>query len=177
MKLSKMLPALLLMGALTSIAMADSCRKCSSCGKKICMTEKDKAKIKKTYYDVECKEICLPPARFLSIFRKKDRGCEKPPQAKRRRVVRKLVKRSYECEELRWKFQVAEKCEECQMRCDHCAEQAPVTHPAAMAREASQPVPLHLHSTPGYVPRPVPVQKMPSAHQQYPVNYLGAPQR
>lgn len=99
--------------------------KCKMCGKKVCFQEMEKVKVKKTVFDVECKEVCIPGIRFPSLFGKKK--CDDcTPHCGRVRKVRVLVVKEVEEEVCRCKWNIVDCPQPCAGPCEHVGEPCPI---------------------------------------------------
>ena len=125
MRTGRMLIAVALMGLPASTALADHHQHCEGCRKmkKVCEYKLEKKKGKKTYFEIECKEVCIPRARIIWPWQKKS-YCEEKPRCGRVRVVRKLVKKSHPIETCVYKGEVVHLCNEC---ADDCCSDYHVT--------------------------------------------------
>ena len=157
MKLSKMLLALLLVVATSTISFAQ-CKTCKSCGKEICYPEHKTKKVKVKYYDIECVRICVPGIRWP--WQKCKPGCGKV------RVVKRLVIKEKEVEKCVCEWKAPKVCESCESGCKkgHCG---PVVehHPVPVHIEHHGPVQV----VPGVVAPPVYTKPLPPVTEKLPV--------
>jgi hypothetical protein len=72
---------------------------CPDCGHKVCQPKQETIKEKKSCWDVVCKDICIPKAKWPW-----ESCCQ--PQCARVKTVKVLKKVEYECEKCRTKWEV-----------------------------------------------------------------------
>jgi hypothetical protein len=92
----------------TALAYAGGhCNSCPDCGNKVCVPSVDKKKEKKHCWDVDCKDICIPKARWPW-----ECCCE--PQCARVKTIKVLKRVEYECDKCGTKWDVlSTSCSDC----------------------------------------------------------------
>jgi hypothetical protein len=77
---------------------------CPDCGNAVCVPTIETVKQKKHYWEVECKQICIPHIRWPW------QSCCEPPKCGRVKTVSVLKKVEYECEKCGCKWEVKNGC-------------------------------------------------------------------
>ncbi|HAH44944.1 hypothetical protein [Gimesia sp.] len=85
-----------------------SCNSCNSCshGCKSCRLHVETLKVKKHCFNIECKEVCIPPVRFPW-----QKCCEL--KCGKIKTVRVLKKHEYTCEKCGYKWDIENLCGAC----------------------------------------------------------------
>lgn len=139
---------LLFAGASLSTAAEESCRTCCRlCGKKVCMVEAERTKEKKSCFEVECEEVCIPAFRWPW-----EKHCA--PKCGRVRTVRTLKTEEFEVDAIDYQWNIREVlCVDCRAReaCPTCASASKPQSP-----EPGRALPLPEPQLPEPPPAPAP---------------------
>jgi hypothetical protein len=83
---------------------------CEQCGRPrlTCTVEEKAEKVKKSCWEVKCKEICIPAVTFPW---QKKHGCCRPARCGKVRIIHVLEKKEYEVEQCRCKWNLEPTCE------------------------------------------------------------------
>ena len=152
MNLTKSSLAILALMIAAQAALAGDCC-CPDCGYKVCQAIPEVKKVKKSYFEVECKDICIPKFRLPWQM-----CCE--PKCGKVKTVKVLKKKSIECEKCGYKWEITYVGSGCtdagctDAGCTGCAARPAASYPIAPPTPVPAPTPAPASASASRAPTP-----------------------